>query len=107
MTYFYKVGESIARKIGERPSVNEYVVFDNEYTVRHIKDKKLIETVTLPFPSDMARDEDFNSDLMDLYKDTESKKIAQSMLNPKYRKKKIVKPKPTRKVKINKKCKCK
>jgi hypothetical protein len=107
MTYFYKIGGAIARKVGERPEVNEYVAFDKKHTLRHIKNGELINTVTLPFPSDMAKDEEFNEELMDLYKDIESSKIARSMLIPTYRKKKSAKPKSLRKVKVVKKCTCK
>ena len=103
MTYFYKVGGTIARKIGGDPPGTEYVALDKQHTIRHVKNGEVVETMTIGFPLDAAGDKD----LMDLYEDMESKNIARSMLIPTYRKKKTIKPKPTRKVKVVKKCTCK
>jgi hypothetical protein len=104
MTYFYKVGGTIARKIGGEPPAGEYVALDKQHTVRHMKDGHIIDEMEIEFPSDAKGDKD----LMDLYEDIESKKIAHSMLSRiRFRKKKTIKPKSARKVKVVKKCTCK
>jgi len=103
MTYFYKVGGSIARKIGGTPPAKEYVAIDSENVIKHIKNGEVIEEREMAYPIETID----NKDLKNLYEDLEIKKLARDMLFPKYRKKKTTKSKPTRKVKINKKCKCK
>jgi len=106
MTYFYKVKETITRKIGGTPPAKEYVSIDSNRTVRHIKDGEILEETKMAYPIDIITSKN-SKDLMELYEDTEMKRLARSMLIPEYRKKKIMKPKSIRKVKIDKKCKCK
>jgi hypothetical protein len=104
MTYFYKVGGTIAQKIGGEPPADEYVALDKQHTVRHIKNGHIIDEMLIEFPSEAEG----NKDLMDLYEDIESKKIAHSMLSRiRFRKKKSIKSKPARKIKVVKKCTCK
>jgi|WetSurMetagenome_2_1015567.scaffolds.fasta_scaffold213295_2 hypothetical protein len=101
--YFYKIGGTIARKIGGEPPSNEYVAIDPKSMVRHIKNGEIIEEFQLAYPIDAATDKG----LMELYKETETKRLARDILFPKSRKKKIMKPKPARKIKVVKKCICK
>jgi len=103
MTYFYKVHGTIARKIGGEPPANEYVALDKENTMRHVKNGEVIEEFKLAFPIETMGD----PELKEFYAGEEGKRLARSMLIPSYRKKKSMKPKPLRKVKVDKKCKCK
>jgi len=99
MTYFYKVRGTIARKIGGIPPANEYVAVDPQGIVRHIKNGDILNEISLEIPND-------DLDSQEFYKSEMGKQVARDMLLPKYRKKKTT-SKPTRKVKIVKKCKCK
>jgi len=99
MTYFYKNGGTISRKIGGEPPANEYVAIDPQGVVRHVKDDKIIEEMPIDI-SEIPKED------VDLYKDTVSSQMARGMLYPKYRKK-INKSKPMRKLKVGKRCKCK
>ena len=105
--YFYKVGGTIARKIGGEPPADEYVAIDPKGIVRHIKNGQIIEEQPLEFPEDESQYSASElKELKDLYKDAMGSKIARGMLIS-YRKKKTMKPKSTRKVKVVKKCTCK
>jgi hypothetical protein len=102
MTYFYKVGGTIARKIGGEPPANEYVAIDKEHTMRHIKNGEIIEEFNLAFPIETMGD----PELKEFYANMEGKRLARGMLIA-HRKKKTMKPKPSRKIKVVKKCTCK
>jgi hypothetical protein len=99
MTYFYKNGGTISRKIGGEPPANEYVAIDPQGVVRHIKDDNIVEEIPIDVSSISDKD-------IDLYKEVISSQMAKDMLYPKYRKK-INKPKSMRKIKVVKKCICK
>lgn len=101
MTYFYKVHGTIARKIGGDPPAEEYVAIDPQGVLRHIKGGEIVEETQIAYPVDITMD------TKELFKDEMGKQLARDMLFPKYRKKKMSKKKPMRKVKVVKKCKCK
>jgi hypothetical protein len=101
MTYFYKIGGTIARKVGGNPPTNEYVAIDPKGIVRHVKNEMIIEEQYIDVLKDSTKDQE------ELYKDIMGSQIAKNMLFPKYRKKKIMKPKSIRKIKMDKGCKCK
>lgn len=98
MTYFYKVRGTIARKIGGNPPSDEYVAIDPQGVLRHIKNGEILEDTPIAYPTDITMD------TKELYKDEMGKMLARDMLFPKYRKKKMSKP---RKIKVVRKCKCK
>jgi len=99
MTYFYKNGGTISRKIGGEPPANEYVAVDPQGVVKHVKDDNIIEEIPIDVSGISGKD-------VELYKDLISSQMARNLLYPKYRKK-INKPKPMRKLKVGKRCKCK
>lgn len=109
MTYFYKVAGTIARKVGgEPPAVLEYVAIDPKGMMRHIKNDIVVEEMPLEFPEDESNYSASElRELKELYNSTAGITMAKQMLFSKYRKKKTTKPKPIRKVKVVKKCKCK
>lgn len=109
MTYFYKVAGTVARKIGgEPPATTDYVAIDPKGIVRHVKNGMIIEEVPLEFPEDESKYSASDiKELKELYTSTAGLDLAKSMLFPRYRKKKTMKPKSIRKVKVVKKCKCK
>jgi hypothetical protein len=109
MTYFYKNYGSISRKIGGEPPATEYVALDPQGTLRYVKDGKILEE----FPIDMS-DKHLSEyspseakSLKAMYQDSMAMTMAKELLYPSYRKNKTTKPKGSRKVKIDKKCKCK
>lgn len=102
MTYFYKVHGTIARKIGGEPPADDYVAMDSNGRLKHILHGEVIEENYVIYPTDAT-----TSELKELYKNEMGKALARDMLFPKFRKKKSSKPKPLRKVKVDKKCKCK
>lgn len=102
MTYFYKMQGTIARKIGGEPPAEEYVAIDPKGIVRHIKKGEILEEEPITYPKEYME----APELKDFYMTEYGKQMAREMLFPKYRKKKTS-SKPTRKIKVDKKCTCK
>lgn len=109
MTYFYKKYGSISRQVGGDPPSEEYVALDPKGTLRYFKNGKLLEEIPIDL-SDKQLSEYSPSEaktLKSMYQDSMAMKMAKELLYPSYRKKIKSTPEGSRKVKVNKKCKCK
>jgi hypothetical protein len=117
--YFYKKGDEVLRKLGGDPPSEEYVALDPKGVIRHIKNDEILEERNMQFifPDDVdLKETDLYKqgamtvpEIRELYTTVMANKVAKKMLIPSYnyRKKKTTKAKPSRKVKVVTKCKCK